>query len=92
MANGTNSTFVHNGMKIELVEGGAPAPAAMAEISHKAPTVTIDGEPVPVWVDPMSAKIFATKHSPHMSFDSLSDLAIHVADYVIAKRATRGNQ
>ena len=91
--------FVHNGMKIEIDEAvpsqmtavaGAPAPAAAAAAAAAAaprPTVTIDGERIPVLVDPGSKKVIAARHSPHMTFESLKDLAIHVADHVIAQRA-----
>ena len=88
--------FVHNGRKIEIDEAvppqmtaaaGAPAPAAAAAAAAPRPTVTIEGERIPVLVDPGSGKVIAARHSPHMNFDSLKDLAIHVADQVIAQRA-----
>lgn len=91
---GTTQELIHNGKKIVIItEGGAPAgnrpldASAIASARPAGATVTIDGEAIPVLYDVDTKKYIATSHSPFMSHDTLTDLAKHVADHVIAKRS-----
>lgn len=86
----TTQELVHNGRKIIITPEGEARPSRAARDASPAPAapkVTIDGESVPVQLDPGTRKYIAISHSPYLSHDTLLDLAKHVADHVVAKRS-----
>ena len=89
----TNQEFVHNGRKIVIISqdeasaSSAHTPASFTLSSPAVAKVKIDDESVPLRYDMGSKKYIAIAHSPYMNFDSLTDLAKHVADHVIGKRS-----
>jgi hypothetical protein len=94
MAAETDQEFVHNGRRIVIStrgggasKRGGPAEAPGAGAPPAAARVAIDGEDIPVLYDADTGQYIATAHSPYMSHDTLTDLAKHVADHVIARRS-----
>ena len=85
----TTQELIHNGKKIVIVtEGGSPSRnRAAASAPPGRARVMIDGEPIPLRYDADTRRYIATSHSPYISFDTLTGLATHVADHVIAKRS-----
>jgi hypothetical protein len=67
--------LTHDGRKIVI------------DSSNGKSQVTIDGEDIPIHHAKSSDEFIAARHSPHISYESLEELAKHVVEHVVNRRS-----